>query len=737
MAHAWTLDSLAVRVGGVFALAASFGVAQIYAQESRVPEATARILVEVVPISTELGLADVHVAWEPGTSEHERGPLAIRVERQSDVGRARLVALDQSGMARIQCLSTDPRGADEEVTITVALCDGAGSETALQSLKSSFRVPAAHATPDWAKGIVWYQVLPDRFRNADASNDPSGVDVWNAPWTSNWSVPSLAEHESAWLARENSRLTARRATSDGSLSVIFRRRYGGDLPGVLDRLDHLASINVGGIYLCPIFDAPSLHKYDASDHRHIDPTLTPRALGQTLLEQTESTDPRDLANPRAWRWSRADEYFLREFLPTVHAREMRVILDGVWNHTGRQHWAFKDLQARGRASPFAEWYRATFDGQAPDAQLLSYQGWDARNGTLPAFAQTPDRDLVAPVKQHVFDITKRWMSPTDADGSPIRGIDGWRLDVAPDIGLPFWRDWNALVKSLNPKAITIAEVWHHAPDFTSINEAGTSRAFDAQMNYPFARAVVDWLREHDEKTADAANLARSLNTLLSQHPATNLVQMNLLASHDTQRLVSALANPAAPYDSGGQMGRRAPAYDRAKPDENAYQLARLALAIQATWEGSPMICFGDEFGVHGGKDPDNRKPVPWPDLAPFDNPHDDPDLALLADYQRWFSLRADPSIGPALRLGRTRTLDTGHPRVFAFTRQLNETVVLIVVNASEASVSVSSLPTTPAETGAFGRASPRLAHSTATSATPDQPPAAPPNSASVWLLSAP
>lgn len=736
MAHAWTVVSSLVRVGGVIALAASIGVAQIHAQESRVPEPTAKILVEVVPISAALRLADVHVTWEPGTPIDGRGPLAIRAYSKDNPDSARLIPLDSSGMARIQCSSGDASDAGNNVTISVVTWMATGPEKVLQVLTTDIRVSDNHATPDWAKGIVWYQVLPDRFHNADMLNDPSGPEVWNAPWTSDWSTPSLAEHESAWLARESSRPTARRATSDGLLSVIFRRRYGGDLPGVLDRLNHLASLNVGGIYLCPVFDAPSLHKYDASDHRHIDPTLAPRSAGETPPDLAESTDPRDRANPATWLWSRADEYFLREFLPTVHAREMRVILDGVWNHTGRRHWAFKDLQARGRASPYAEWYRATFDGTAPDAPLLSFQGWDARNGTLPAFAQTPDRDLVPPVKRHIFDITKRWMTPTDANGLPIRGIDGWRLDVAPDIGLSFWREWNALVNSLNPDAITIAEVWHHAPDFTSSAEAGVPRAFDAQMNYPFARAVVDWLRGHDEKTADAANLARSLNTLLQQHPATNLVQMNLLASHDTQRLVSALANPGAPYDSGGQMGRRAPAYDRAKPNDHAYQLARLALAIQVTWEGSPMICFGDEFGVHGGKDPDNRKPVPWPDLAPFDNPNDDPDLGLLADYQRWFSLRTDPSIGPVLRLGRTRTLDTGHPRAFAFMRQLNDAVALVVVNASDGGVPISPLLAQVAESGASGRASPRLVVSTSTSATPDQAPAAPAISASVWLLSA-
>ncbi len=735
MAHAGIVDSLGVRLGGVFALVASVVVAQIHAQESRVSGPAREISIEVVPISDGLGLADVYVAWDSGTPMGERGSLAIRVHPKGDAGQARFIPLDSSGVARIQCGWGNEGGADREVVIKVVACDAAGSEKEIRSLTTGIRVAAAHATPDWAKGIVWYQVLPDRFRNGDASNDPSGPDVWNAAWTSDWTAPSTAEYESAWLAREVARPSARRAASDGLLSVVFRRRYGGDLPGVLDRLDHLSSLSVGGIYLCPVFDAPSLHKYDASDHRHIDPTLTPRGADAALV-QGESTDPRDLANPETWRWAGADAYFLRTFLPAVHAKGLRVILDGVWNHTGRQHWAFRDVQARGRASAFREWYRATFDGSAGDAPLASYQGWDARNGTLPAFAQTPDRDLVPPVKRHIFDITRRWMNPTSDDGLPIRGIDGWRLDVAPDIGLAFWRDWNALVKSLNPDAITIAEVWHHAPEFTTGAERGEPRGFDAQMNYPFARAVVDWLRGHDEASADAANLARSLSTLLSQHPATNLVQMNLLASHDTQRLVSAMANPAAPYDSGGQMGPRAPAYDRAKPNEHAYRLVRLALVVQATWEGSPMICFGDEFGVHGGKDPDNRKPVPWPDLAPFDHPQDDPDLGLLADYQRWFSLRGDPVVGPALRLGRTRMLDTRDPRVLAFTRQLNEGLALIVVNASDASVEISPLMAQVVETGAPGRASPRLVLSTASSATPQQEPAAPAVSASVWLLSA-
>lgn len=563
-----------------------------------------------------------------------------------------------------------------------------------------------HATPDWAKGIVWYQIVPDRFCNGDTSNDPAphadlseqnprnvAIDVYPMAWTASWMRPSLDEFEAALLARAGMLgrsdpglpRQATRPRPPGFASVVFRRRYGGDLQGIAQRLDHLKSLGVGALYLTPIFDSPSLHKYDAADHRHIDPTL---ARGERAHSQ--SNDPAT----SEWPITAADQYFFNEFLPQVQQQGFRLVLDGVWNHVGTRHWAFRDVVKNGKGSPYASWFRATFDAEG---HLASWKGWDGQDGTLPTFARSADGGLVAEVDRHIRQVTSRWMRPSPATG---RGIDGWRLDVAPELSVEFWRRWTAHVKSINSDAITIAEVWHEERSYTtptpptrsaSLSVDLPQRAFDAQMNYPFARAVVGWLQRPETYTSQ--KLGQELDGLLSQHPATNLVQMNLVGSHDTQRLASALNNPLAEYDSGGSMGAWR-TYDRTRPSSAVYSKVELAFAIQAFMEGSPMIYYGDEFGVFGGKDPDCRKPMPWQDLGPYADADEAPNQGLAERCGRWFGLRQSPVIGEMLKYGRTRFIDSGDPAVFIVMRELNNQRVALIVNAGEFpySVAQASLP---------------------------------------------
>jgi glycosidase len=602
-----------------------------------------------IPISRGLGLADIVVSTSDPTIER----LAVALEQPGNAGVARIPltrAAHGSDTWTARVFGATPNGGTVGFRLIIRRPNSPVEEL------GPFRaeISPAFETPDWAKGAVWYSIFPERFRNANPANDPAGPDTFPADWFADWGTVGPAEFE-AYRAAGGKR---REALAE----VTRRRRYGGDLHGIVDRLDYLASLGVTGVYLCPVFQAPSADKYDAADYRHVD-----QSLGGP--SSRPSGTPAETPGPATWTWTEADRYLVETLLPEARRRGIRVILDGVWNHTGTGFWAFRDVVRHGARSAYAGWYEVEFTGSA--GALEAWRAWDGRNGRLPRFARTPDGDLHPGVKAHLFDITRRWMDP-DADTDPRDGVDGWRLDVAAEIGAPFWHDWRRHVKSINPDAYLVGEVWHHAREHLD------GRAFDAQMNYPFARAVVDWLRG----TTDSAELAAALDALNDVPPQVRLVQMNLLGSHDTQRLASALANPDAPFDSGGAPGQTR--YSRAQPGPEVYDLVVLGAALQVTYAGAPMIYYGDELGMYGGKDPDCRKPVPWPDLPREREARDNRIVPGLPDrFRSWFTLRSDPVLGPILRYGSVAPIPGTGERVFAFARALNGQRVTVVLNAGQ------------------------------------------------------
>lgn len=532
--------------------------------------------------------------------------------------------------------------------------EGAAISTRLELVKPEDPI---RAVPSWALGATWYQIFPERFRNGDPANDPTPPGTSLVPWNSDFASVTNDEIELAWsrqragvrsaAASFNRRGGARRAT-------IYNRRYGGDLQGVVQQLDHIKSLGVTAIYLCPVFASSSLHKYDARDFRHIDPTFGP-------------VDTRP-AEADTWHWTAADRYFVEVLLPEARKRGLRVVLDGVWNHTGTDFWAFQDLVSRGAESPYRNWFRSRFDASG---NLVGWEGWDSRNGNLPEFQQTTDGDLVPEVSDHIFDVTTRWMDP-NGDGDPSDGIDGWRLDVAPEIGTAFWSRWRSHVRSINPNAALYGEIWFDAaPWFSGV-------AFDAQMNYPFAYAVVEWASGAPRTSASA--LADRLQRVFNHAPATDLAQMNLLDSHDTARLLTMMAHPGTSYDDGTTSADLGSDSVSVRPKDEHARRAMLAVALQVAAPGSPMIFAGDELGAFGPDDPDNRKPIQWPDLSPPANPADAPDLQLLDEYRRWFALRQHPTWGPVLRYGTVRSLASYGDDVIVIVRDLNNHSVTIVVN---------------------------------------------------------
>jgi glycosidase len=448
--------------------------------------------------------------------------------------------------------------------------------------------------PDWAEGIVWYQIFPERFANGDTLNDPTAAKVfinskrkprnWKITrWTSNWF--------------EQSDLNNNSQRNPGN--SIYNRRYGGDLQGIIDHLDYLKDLGIGGIYLNPIFDAVSLHKYDGSTYHHIDINFGPDPAGDKDIINSEVPD-----DPKTWQWTSADKLFLK-LIGEVHKRGMRIIIDGVFNHTGIQFWAFQDIIKNGADSKYRDWYQIkSFDDPKTPENEFNFQGW-WNSKSLPQFNRT-ENDLSPGPKQYIFYATKRWMDP-DNDGNPSDGIDGWRLDVARDVPLGFWRDWSKLVKSVNPEALIIGELWELSPDFIS-----NHGVFDGLMNYNFAFAVNSFFVAENTKIT-VSEFIKELKEIDKEYPEKNLfVLQNLVDSHDTERISSIIANPDRKYDRDGNAGN--PDYNPGKPSKADYEKQKLIAAFQMTYRGAPMIYYGDEVGIWGADDPHDRKPMIWDNL---------------------------------------------------------------------------------------------------------------------------
>lgn len=531
-------------------------------------------------------------------------------------------------------------------------------------------------TPDWAKRAVWYQIFPERYRNGNKTNDPHGEGVFVLPWNSEWHVVHPGEFE-AWQRRvragggDPDQWDRARTGEPGGrfYNVVWDRRYGGDLQGIIDSLDSIKNTGVTAIYLNPVFEAQSMHKYDTSDYRHIDDNFGNQTTVPPAVWTPDKSEKYD--DPSTWKWTEADITFLK-LIREVHKRKMRLIIDGVFNHVGKFHPAFQDVVKKGINSPFADWFTCEFD---KDGNLKSWTAWDGPNGWLPKFKQEKDRSLVYPVQKHLFDITRRWMDP-NGDGDPADGIDGWRLDVPLEIGDPFWRDWCAYVRSINPDAYIIAEIWS---DWESVSRLKGDE-FDAQMDYPFAKAIIDWLAMKPRMTAD--DLADRLRPVFDNDaPQTQLVQQNLFESHDTDRLLSNLFNsdPPRAFDTGNRP-QQGESYDESKPDIRSHALSKLAAVMQATYLGAPMIFYGQEIGMFGADDPSCRKPNPWPDVPPMVNPEDAADETLRHFYQSWLNRRAE---NETLQLGMVRTIPTGRIGVLAYERRLNDQILTIIINKSQ------------------------------------------------------
>ena len=399
--------------------------------------------------------------------------------------------------------------------------------------------------PDWAQDIVYYYVFPERFRNGDKSNDPRPGGGRPQDRYQDHDV----ERHATWNEKP-----FKPGTGDGSDTLYNNDFFGGDLAGVIEKLDYIQSLGANAIYLTPVFRAASNHKYDTADYKNIDP-----AFGSS-------------------------DDFVR-LCAEAAKRGIRVIPDTSLNHVGADSPyfnRFSNFPAGGAfdggkinpASPYASWFKFKPNETDPHKQ---YQGWVG-------VADLPEIDKSSPsfrgyAYRDADSVTNLWLD---------RGASGWRMDVAPWVPDDFWREWRQVVKAKKPDALTVAETWFDSSKFF------LGDMFDSTMNYIFRNAVLDYAAGQPATKAYA-----SLELIREAYPPQAFFAlMNLLSTHD---------QPRALHHFGYRDDSDAAALKLAK------QRLRLAVFFQMTYPGSPTIYYGDEVGLGGGEDPYNRAPYPWAD----------------------------------------------------------------------------------------------------------------------------
>ena len=533
--------------------------------------------------------------------------------------------------------------------------------------------------PPWAKHAVWYQVFPERFRNGDPTNDPILKDIKGAdpqelpgffqihPWTSDWYKLQPWEKKNG----------------DSEMwKHLLRRRYGGDLQGVLDKLGYIKDLGINAIYLNPVFDSPSLHKYDGNSYHHIDPNFGPDPEGDRKLMATENP-----IDPETWVWTKADLLAL-ELIEKAHEVGIRIIFDGVFNHMGINSFAFQDVIKYQQDSPYKDWFIIHSWDDKEAGTKFDYEGWFGVK-SLPELRED-ENGIVSGPKEYIFAATKRWMNPMNK-GTQF-GIDGWRLDVAFCVDHAFWKNWRTWVRSINSEAYLTAEIIDTPEKVIPYFEGDE---FDAEMNYNFAFTAAEFFYENEERTILPSVFDKKLKELRNLYPpGVAYATMNLFGSHDANRIGSHIVNRGVEHyrNWGKYFGASKvtdnPKYSPRKPSPDEYELQKQFIILQMTYIGAPMVYYGDEVGMWGGNDPDCRKPMIWPDYT-YEDERFNPDQTkrspekveinydLFNFYKKMIAIRNNSL---ELRIGEYETIFTDdEKRIFAFRRWdgTNETIVIL------------------------------------------------------------
>lgn len=514
-----------------------------------------------------------------------------------------------------------------------------------------FRIVPGFSTPDWAKGAVIYQIMVDRFYNGDESNDVLDGEYFYIR------TPSAKVPKEKW----------EKCPENFSVGEF----YGGDLEGVRQKLDYLSDLGVEVIYFNPIFVSPSNHKYDIQDYDHVDPHFGRIVEDEGELLPEGVQDNRQAARYRCrvtnQRNLEASNAFFADFVREVHSRGMKVILDGVFNHCGSFNcWLDREKIYEGKEgfakgayiskdSPYRSYFgfRDQDDNAWPDNK--NYEGWWGHE-TLPKLNFEGSRSLY----EDILRIAGKWVSEPYC-------ADGWRLDVAEDLGHSkefnhrFWRDFRDAVKKANPKAVILAEHYGDPKSWLQGDQ------WDTIMNYAAFMEPLSWFLTGMEKHSDEyiperigkiQDFEGTMRHYMTSFMTSSLLcAMNQLSNHDHSRFLTRTNHKAGRVEYLGAA---------AAVEGVDYRVMREAVLIQMTWPGAPTLYYGDEAGLCGFTDPDNRRTYPWG--------HENRDLIDLYRDLIWIHRGNE-----AFRTGSFRFLDS-EDQFLCYARFNRQQQFVIVVN---------------------------------------------------------
>ncbi len=504
-----------------------------------------------------------------------------------------------------------------------------------------FEIIRDFTTPDWAKGAVMYQIYPDRFCNGDTSNDVKTNEYLYlnrmVAQVENWETPPAA--------------------------TDVNHFYGGDLQGVIHKLDYLKELGIEVIYFNPLFVSPSNHKYDAQDYHHIDPHFGKivRDGGQVLQSDAVTNEAATMYAIRTTSEENltASDWLFIELVEKAHARGIRVLVDGVFNHCGAFHkWldreGFYKNSEKGAYQHETSIYRDYFYWKEDG----SYEGWwDYENHPK------LNEEGCAELKQEILDIGKKWVS------APFHA-DGWRLDVAADLGKTeafnhqFWAEFRDAIKGVSADKLILAEHYGDASGWLQGDE------WDSIMNYDAFMEPITWFltgvskhstEEREDMYNDADIFWRTMIYQMGKLPIQALmVSMNELSNHDHSRFLTR---------TNRRVGRLQTDGTEAASRGTDKAVLREAVLLQMTWLGAPTVYYGDEAGLAGWTDPDNRRTYPW----------GKEDHRLIAFHKEAIHLRKE---NPVLRHGSLLHL-YGEYGVIAYGRFDREDKFVIALNNTE------------------------------------------------------
>ncbi len=520
-----------------------------------------------------------------------------------------------------------------------------------------FSIMPGFCTPDWAKGAVMYQILVDRFNNSDDGND-------------------VLDGEYHYISMHSKRIRDWNTNPSNFDVACF---YGGDLQGVYDKLDYLKSLGIEVIYFNPLFVSPSNHKYDAQDYDYIDPHY-----GKIVVDDGEVLSEDDNDNRHATRYIRrttdrrnleASNEFFASLVAAAHERGMKVILDGVFNHCGSfNKWLDRERIYEGQEgyepgayvsqdSPYREFFRFYEEDKWPYNH--TYDGWWGHD-TLPKLNYEGSGELTS----YILRIGAKWVSPP-------YNCDGWRLDVAADLGHSeeynhrFWQAFRKVVKKANPNAVILAEHYGDASSWLEGTQWDTIMNYDAFME-PISFFLTG-MEKHSDRIDESAigdgkRFEVTMLHCMSAFMTPSLhISMNELSNHDHSRFLTRTNHKVGRVD---QLGSKAAGEGISVP------LFKLGVMMQMTWPGAPTVYYGDEAGVVGFTDPDNRRTYPW----------DDPDRALIDFHRDMIFIHKSHE---ALRRGSFMFLSAGRNYVtYARFTDLERLVVVINCGSEKMDLSV-------------------------------------------------